>query len=228
NERVTAGGEVLREIERTAAAQAIEELIAAGVDAIAVCLLHSYAHPRHEQELRDLIGDLHPGIQVSISSEVAAEFREYERASTTVIDAFVKPVIHTYLLELQDAAARRGVSRVLMMQSNGGLLPAGYIRDHPARTLFSGPAAGVTGAVRVAQAAGIENIITLDMGGTSTDVCLVTGGRREMTGDATIDRLPIRIPMIDIVTAGAGGGSIAWLDPGGMLQVGPQSAGAHP
>ena len=228
NERVTAGGEVLREIERTAAAQAIEELIAAGVDAIAVCLLHSYAHPRHEQELRDLIGDLHPGIQVSISSEVAAEFREYERASTTVIDAFVKPVIHTYLLELQDAAARRGVSRVLMMQSNGGLLPAGYIRDHPARTLFSGPAAGVTGAVRVAQAAGIENIITLDMGGTSTDVCLVTGGRPEMTGDATIDRLPIRIPMIDIVTVGAGGGSIAWLDPGGMLQVGPQSAGAHP
>src|SRR5690606_16484071 len=119
-------------------------------------------------------------------------------------------------------------SRVLMMQSNGGLLPAGYIRDHPARTLFSGPAAGVTGAVRVAQAAGIENIITLDMGGTSTDVCLVTGGRPEMTGDATIDRLPIRIPMIDIVTVGAGGGSIAWLDPGGMLQVGPQSAGAHP
>lgn len=228
NERVTAGGEVLREIERTAAAQAIEELIAAGVDAIAVCLLHSYAHPRHEQELRDLIGDLHPGIQVSISSEVAAEFREYERASTTVIDAFVKPVIHTYLLELQDAAARRGVSRVLMMQSNGGLLPAGYIRDHPARTLFSGPAAGVTGAVRVAQAAGIENIITLDMGGTSADVSLIDSDELTITYERTVADFPVRMPSVDIHTVGAGGGSIAWIDLDGLLKVGPYSAGAEP
>ena len=228
DERVTATGEVLREIDRERAAETIGALAAAGVDAIAICLLHSYAHPRHEQELRALIRDLRPDIQVSISSEVAAEFREYERASTTVIDAFVKPVIHAYLSDLGTEAARRGVQQVLMMQSNGGLLPAGYIREHPGRTLFSGPAAGVTGAARVALAAGIENIITLDMGGTSTDVCLVTGGRPEMTGDATIDRLPIKIPMIDIVTVGAGGGSIAWLDPGGMLQVGPQSAGANP
>ncbi len=228
NERTTAGGEVLHAIDRAQAKCAIRELVDAGVTSIAICLLHSYAHPRHEQALRALIHELHPGVQISISSEVVAEFREYERASTTVIDAFVKPVIHAYLSDLQTESTKRGVSNLLMMQSNGGLLPASYIREHPGRTLFSGPAAGVTGAIRVAREAGIANIITIDMGGTSTDVCQVTDGSPEMTGDAMIDRLPVRIPMIDIVTVGAGGGSIAWLDPGGMLQVGPQSAGADP
>ncbi len=169
-----------------------------------------------------------PHIYVSRSSAVVSEFREYERASTTVIDAFVKPVVQAYLEDLERQATERDVSSVMMMQSNGGLLPARYVREHPGRTLFSGPAAGVTGAIRVAMDAGISDIITMDMGGTSTDVCLVTGGEPEMTTDATIARFPMHVPMIDIATVGAGGGSIAWLDGGGMLQVGPRSAGADP
>ncbi|CAN5513036.1 hydantoinase/oxoprolinase family protein [soil metagenome] len=228
DERITASGKVLTPINEAQAAGAIESLIEAGVESIAVCFLHSYAHPDHEIQVGEWIKAFNPEIYVSLSSSVVAEFREYERASTTVIDAFVKPVIQGYLEDLEQQAGERGVSSVMMMQSNGGLLPARYVREHPGRTLFSGPAAGVTGAIQVAAAAGIDDLITMDMGGTSTDVCLVTGGRPEMTNDATIARLPMHVPMLDIATVGAGGGSIAWLDPGGMLQVGPQSAGADP
>jgi N-methylhydantoinase A len=228
DERVTATGDVLIPLDEGQVLDAIRSLIERDVVSIAICLLHSYAHPEHERRIGELIRARFRGAQVSLSSEVVAEFREYERASTTTIDAFVKPVIHAYLSRLGDAAAGRGVDSILVMQSNGGLLPASYIREHPARTLFSGPAAGVTGAIRLAQAAGIPDIITMDMGGTSTDVCLVTGSRPEITSDATIDRLPIKVPMIDIISVGAGGGSIAWRDSGGMLQVGPRSAGAAP
>ena len=226
--RVSAEGETLQPLDDYRAIDATEELVGHGVTSLAICFLHSYAHANHEQAVADAILDRYPDVYVSKSSDVVAEFREYERASTTVIDAFIKPVVRRYLERLEDDAAQRGVGAVLMMQSNGGLLPARYVREHPARTLFSGPAAGVTGAIRAASASGIANIVTMDMGGTSTDVCLVSNGQPGMTTDATIDRLPLHIPMIDIVTVGAGGGSISWIDSGGLLQVGPQSAGANP
>lgn len=227
-ERLDAQGEVVIELDEDAARSTIAELIKRGASSFAVCLLHSYRNPVHERRVAQLVGEVAPGFNVSLSSDVVAEFREYERASTTAIDAFVKPVVDRYLRRLEAEATERGVSDVWMMQSNGGLLPAGYVRRHPARTLFSGPAAGVTGAVRLAAAAGLPDLITMDMGGTSTDVCLVTGGRPEITTEAKIDRLPIRIPMLDIVSVGAGGGSIVWIDSGGMLQVGPRSAGGEP
>ena len=228
DERISAGGNVLQQIAPEQALSAINDLIERGVESIAICFLHSYAHPDHEIWIAEQIAERFPNVYVSRSSAVVAEFREYERASTTVIDAFVKPVVQAYLEDLERQAAKRDVSSVMMMQSNGGLLPAHYVRELPGRTLFSGPAAGVTGAIRVAEDAGIDDIITMDMGGTSTDVCLVTGGKPEMTTSATIARFPMHVPMIDIATVGAGGGSVAWLDRGGMLQVGPRSAGADP
>ncbi len=228
DERIAAGGEVIQPLDPAQARAAVERLIEAGVTSIAICLLHSYAHPAHEIQVAEEITAHYPNVYISRSSAVVAEFREYERASTTAIDAFVKPVVQAYLEDVEQQASERGVANVMMMQSNGGLLPARYVRQYPGRTLFSGPAAGVTGAIRVAGEAGIEDIITMDMGGTSTDVCLVTGGQAGMTTDAVIARFPMRVPMLDIETVGAGGGSIAWLDPGGMLQVGPRSAGADP
>lgn len=227
-ERIDAQGTVVIELDEPGARRAIAELVERGVTSFAVCLLHSYRNPEHERRVRALVEEVAPDSDVSLSSEVVTEFREYERASTTTIDAFVKPVVDRYLRRLEAEAAERGISGVWMMQSNGGLLPADYVRRHPARTLFSGPAAGVTGALRLAQAAGLTDIITMDMGGTSTDVCLVTGGRPEITTEAKIDRLPIKIPMLDIVSVGAGGGSVVWIDSGGMVQIGPRSAGADP
>ena len=227
-ERTSAMGEILQPFDPGQALEAIDQLVTVEVESIAICFLHSYAFPDHERWVAERIAERHPAIFVSRSSSVAAEFREYERASTTVIDAFVKPVVQSYLEVLEVQAGDRGVSTVMMMQSNGGLLPARYVREHPGRTLFSGPAAGVTGAIEIAASVGLHDIITMDMGGTSTDVSLVTGGRPELTVDAAIARYPMRVPMIDIETVGAGGGSIAWLDTGGMLQVGPRSAGADP
>jgi N-methylhydantoinase A len=157
-----------------------------------------------------------------------AEFREYERASTTTIDAFVKPIVQSYVGRLERETAARGFGPVSLMQSNGGLLPVGFVLRRPVQMLFSGPAAGVTAAVRIAGALGIGDLVTLDMGGTSTDVCLVRGGRPSITTDAALDRIPVRVPMVDIVSVGAGGGSVVWVDSGGMLQVGPQSTGALP
>lgn len=227
-ERVGPRGEVVRALDIEAARRTVRELLEGGVDAIAVCLLHSYRNPDHELRVRELLEELSPGLPISISSEVVTEFREYERASTTTIDAFVKPTIGHYLARVEREVASRGLGSVALMQSNGGLLPAQYAREHPVQLLFSGPAAGVIGAEQIAGAVGLSDVITIDMGGTSTDVCLVTNRQPSVTTDGTIDRIPIKVPMIDIVSVGAGGGSVAWLDSGGMLQVGPRSAGADP
>ncbi|MDR0359730.1 MAG: hydantoinase/oxoprolinase family protein [bacterium] len=227
-ERTGPRGEVVQALDLDSARSTVRDLIDRGVGAIAVCLLHSYVNPSHEHRLRELVAELCPGLPTSISSDVVTEFREYERASTTTIDAFVKPAIGHYLARVEHETASRGLESVSLMQSNGGLLPASYAREHPVQLLFSGPAAGVIGAGRIAGAGGVEDLITIDMGGTSTDVCLVTNGQPAVTTDGTIDRLPIKVPMIDIVSVGAGGGSVAWLDSGGMLQVGPRSAGADP
>ncbi len=227
-ERIDVSGNIVQMLNEQCVHEAASSLVNAGVTAIAVCLLHSYRNPIFEQRIKSIIQQTFPDIVVSISSDIVTEFREYERASTTTIDAFVKPIIDRYLGQLEQSVATFEIPSIWMMQSNGGLLPANQIRAQPARTLFSGPAAGVIGAINTSQEAGFDDIITMDMGGTSTDVCLVNNGMPEMTTEASIDGIPIKLPMLDIVSVGAGGGSIAWIDSGEMLQVGPQSAGATP
>ena len=197
-------------------------------EAVAVCLLHAYRDPSHEravvEELRRRLPDAH----VVASHEVAPEFREYERASTTAADAYLGPVVARYLHALADAASAAGLPKPLVMRSSGGVATPDEAADHPATILVSGPAAGVVGAARLAGLAGIENAIAFDMGGTSTDVCLIAGGRARRASERTVAGLPIRLPTVDLHTVGAGGGSLVWTDAGGALHVGPQSAGADP
>jgi N-methylhydantoinase A len=169
-----------------------------------------------------------PGAHVVASHEVAPEFREYERASTTAADAYLGPVVARYLHALADAAATEGLPEPLVMRSSGGVATPGAAAAHPATILVSGPAAGVVGAARLAALAGIKDAIAFDMGGTSTDVCLIAGGRAERSSERTVAGLPIRLPTVDLHTVGAGGGSLVWIDAGGALRVGPQSAGADP
>jgi N-methylhydantoinase A len=203
-------------------------LPAIDAEAVAVCLLHAYRDPSHErvvvEELRRRLPDAH----VVASHEVAPEFREYERASTTAADAYLGPVVARYLRALADAAAAAGLPEPLVMRSSGGVATPDEAADHPATILVSGPAAGVVGAARLAALAGIENAIAFDMGGTSTDVCLIAGGRAQRASERTVAGLPIRLPTVDLHTVGAGGGSLVWTDAGGALHVGPQSAGANP
>jgi N-methylhydantoinase A len=197
-------------------------------EAVAVCLLFSFRDPGHERavaaELRRRLPDAH----VIASHELAPEFREYERASTTVVDAYLGPLVARYLEALAGAAAAAGLLEPLVMTSSGGLLPLPEAAAHPARVVLSGPAAGVVGAARVAAAAGFEEAISFDMGGTSTDVALVSGGEAGRTTERMVAGVPLRLPMVDVHTVGAGGGSIVRRDAGGALRVGPESAGANP
>jgi N-methylhydantoinase A len=191
-----------------------------GVESAAICLLHSYQNDAHE---RELLRALEGVGYVCASCDISPEFREFERASTTVINAYVGPLMDRYLGELE-----RGCSHPLsVMQSNGGLLTAAEARKHAVRTILSGPAGGVAGAIEIARIAGFESALTFDMGGTSTDVALV-GRESRLSTEARVDGFPVRVPMLDIHTAGAGGGSIAYIDAGGSLRVGPESAGASP
>jgi len=204
-------------------------LKAGGYRAVAICLLNAYANPVHEKQLAAMIGAALPGVLVTCSHQVAREFREFERASTTLLSAYVQPVIDGYLHRFENKLAESGFKgRFTVMQSNGGRLPAEAMRQSAITALYSGPAAGVVGATRQAARSGFNDLITFDMGGTSTDVCLVEDGRPSLAAESEIDGLPIRTPVLDIVSVGAGGGSIAWVDDGGMLRVGPQSAGADP
>ena len=192
----------------------------AGARSVAICFLHAYQFQEHEQMVRDALRELG---YVCASHEVSPEFREYERASTTVINAYVGPLMDTYLGELE----RSSRHRISILQSNGGLLSAAEARKHAVRTILSGPAGGAIGAVEMARRSGFRKILGFDMGGTSTDVCLCEGAPKETT-ESSIDGFPIRVPMLDIHTVGAGGGSIARVDGGGLLRVGPESAGADP
>lgn len=211
-ERMLYDGTVLEPLRASGLRRKLER---AGVRAVAICLLHSYQNPRHEQALlRELRGLGY----VCASHEVSPEFREYERATTTVINAYVGPLMDEYLSKL---------GKVAIMQSNGGFLTAAEARRSAVRTILSGPAGGVVGALEMARASGFTRILGFDMGGTSTDVSLCDGAPRE-TVEAYIDGLPVRVPMLDIHTVGAGGGSIARVDAGGLLRVGPESAGADP
>jgi N-methylhydantoinase A len=198
------------------------------VEAVAVCLLFSFRHPGHEQEVAAELRRRLPRARVVASHELSPELREYERASTTAIDAYLAPLVSRYLEALGEAGAAAGFPEPLVMRSSGGLATLAEAAAHPAVALVSGPAAGVVGAARVARAAGVANAISLDMGGTSTDVCLIEEGEAGRSSEREVGGLPLRLPMVDLQTVGAGGGSIVWRDSGGALRVGPESAGAEP
>ena len=229
-ERVLADGAVLEALdEADIASQLIPALRDGGYEAVAVCLLNAYVNPAHERRLAELLSAALPGVHITLSSDITREFREFERASTTTLSAYVQPVIDRYIARFRERLDRVGFKgRFSVMQSNGGRLPAEAMRANAINALLSGPAAGVMGAVRQTGRSGYKNLITLDIGGTSTDVCVVTGGAPQLTQEFSLDGLPIRIPLLDINTIGAGGGSIIWVDDGGMLRVGPRSAGADP
>ena len=228
-ERIGADGEVVRPLDEASLAEVVERVAAAEVESVAVCLLFSFLRPEHEQRIGAAIRARLPSIHVSLSCDILPEYREYERMATTVINATVAPLMGRYLARLAKRLAPR---RLAVMQSNGGIISAALAGAQAARTALSGPAGGVVGARFVAGAAGPEgagydDIITFDMGGTSTDVALCAG-QTPTTTEGMIAELPLRLPLIDIHTVGAGGGSLAYLDAGGALQVGPQSAGAWP
>jgi N-methylhydantoinase A len=197
-------------------------------EAVAVCLLFAFRDPAHERAVAAELERRHPGVHVVASHEVAPEFREYERASTTAADAYLAPIATRYLRALAGAAAEAGLPEPVVMLSSGGVLPAEEAAAHPARLLVSGPAGGVVGAGLVARRAGFEHAIAFDMGGTSTDVCLLPGGRAVRVAEREVGGLPVRLPTVDVHTVGAGGGSLVRRDAGGALRVGPESAGADP
>ena len=197
-------------------------------EAIAVCLLFSFRDPGHELAVAAELRRRYPAAHVVASHEVAPEFREYERASTTAADAYLGPLLAGYLGSLGSACAGAGLPEPLVMRSSGGLVTLAEAAAHAAWALLSGPAAGVVGAARVARLAGVENAIAFDMGGTSTDVCAIVGGEPERARERSVGGLPIRLPALDVHTVGAGGGSLVRRDAGGALRVGPESAGAEP
>ena len=212
--------------EVRAAARALRD---AGARAIAVCFLYCYVDPRHEQMARRILEEECPGVFVTCSHEVASEFREYERLSTVAVNAYLGPVMAGYLERLGPRLAEIGVAATPhITQSNGGVMWFDAARTQPVRTVLSGPATGVVGALEVGLAAGVRQIITFDMGGTSTDVSLVEDGRPKLAGEVEVHGYPLKTPALDIRTVGAGGGSVASIDAGGLLKVGPRSAGAAP
>jgi N-methylhydantoinase A len=228
-ERMRYTGDIETPLDDAQAIEIIEQIKREGVDAIAVCLLHSYANPAHERRIGELIRTHYPEATVSLSHEVLSEFKEYERMSTTLVNVYVMPIVKRYLDDLEASVHDLGIRSPLhIMQSNGGVMTAATAAQRSVQTILSGPAAGVVGALAIAGQVGAEHIISIDMGGTSLDVSLCHGGRMSLTMENEVADLPVKAPMIDIHTLGAGGGSIGWIDPGGALRVGPQSAGAEP
>ena len=225
-------GAEIRPFDEEGAIAAARWFKAQGIATIGVCLLHSYANDAHELRMRDILRREHPDAIVSISSEVLREYREYERAMTTLVDAAVKPNVSRYVANITDRLRGfTGDPRAIpfyVMKSNGGVLSADEVVHQPITTVLSGPAAGALGAALIAKVAGFPRILTCDGGGTSTDVSVVLDGEPTLTTEGTVGAYPSKIPMIDVVTVGAGGGSIAWLSPEGTLKVGPHSAGADP
>jgi N-methylhydantoinase A len=242
DERIGADGEIIRPLDEASVHAAVERLRRHGVEAIAVCLLHSYKNPVHERRVGEIVRSELGNAFLSLSVDVLPEFREYERTSTTVINAYVGPMVRTYLGSLAQQLAASGIiAPVLLMQSNGGAMSAEAAAEMPARILESGPAAGVIAAQRLSQRTGLLDLITFDMGGTTAKAAMIQRGRLMETTDYEIgagislsSRLTkggghaLRLPVLDIAEVGAGGGSIVWIDRGGALKVGPHSAGAVP
>jgi N-methylhydantoinase A len=230
SERMGTDGGVIQALDEEAVVrELVPQLKAGDFQAVAICLIGAYANPAHEQKLEEILRAELPDLLLTPSYVVTQEFREFERASTTTLSAYVQPVVYSYLTRFAEQLAERGFAgRLSLMQSNGGRLPVEAMRRNAVTSILSGPAAGLTGAIRQLERSGQRELLTFDMGGTSTDVSMVTGARAILASGMQIDDMPIRTPVLDIVTVGAGGGSIAWLDDGGMLRVGPRSAGADP
>jgi len=228
-ERLDERGNVLRDLDEDAVRELAAEVADSGADSVAISLLFAFENDDHERRVADLFREAGVDASLSLSSDVLPEIREYERTLTTSLNAALKPVMDRYIGNLGDHVRDRGVGAELkIMQSNGGLITAEAARERPVNTLLSGPAAGVQGATFVAQRCGVDDVITMDMGGTSCDVSLVEGGDPLVSTDVTVGDYAVGVPMIDIHTVGSGGGSIAWVDKGGALRVGPRSAGADP
>ncbi len=223
-ERMTPEG-VLDPLTREATGSLADQVRDAGVEAVAVALLHSYSHPQHELMIRRALPD---DIHVSLSHEVVGTFREYERAATTEVDAALSPLLASYLRRLADRCQSSAIPPPAIMQSNGGLIDLEAAAAHAAWTVLSGPAGGAAGAAHIAKLTGAPNALCFDMGGTSCDVCVVDDGEVQEQSSGAIAGRPLGLPMLAVHTVGAGGGSIGWRDPGGALRVGPQSAGADP
>jgi len=228
-ERILHDGTVHVALEDAAVDSAVVEVQNSDADCLAICLIFGFINPDHERRLRDEIQAVLPNIEISISSEVQPEFREYERLSTTVLNAYLQPVVAGYLSEFEDRLGEMMPNATLgINQSAGGLMTPARARQLPIRTALSGPAAGVVGAIDAARSAGLTDVITLDMGGTSADVCLIRDCEADVAYDRWIEGFPVRLASVDVNAVGAGGGSIAWVDDAGGLRVGPQSAGADP
>src|SRR4051812_6297550 len=229
SERIAADGAEVAPLDENDVRKAVAALREKKVEAIAVCMLHSYANPAHERRARELVKELWPEAYLCTSSDVLPEFREFERFATTVVNASLMPIMDRYLERFERGVADLGIKIApRVMQSNGGAVTPGAVRKLPVNTFFSGPAGGVVGCVGLGAQLAVENLITFDMGGTSTDVCLIRDGEPAKKDLREMGGFPVRTRTIDIHTIGAGGGSIAWVDAGGLLKVGPQSAGAYP
>lgn len=228
-ERLNFQGTVLTPFNYADAVTVARQLREQGVAAVAVCFLHSYANPDHELAMEEVLRQECPEVLVTLSHRLSREYREYERTSTAVIDASIKPIMRGYLEQL-DGELRAGgfAGHVLLTRSGGGAMTVASAKEQPVHLVLSGPAGGVIGASFLSALIGAQNLITLDMGGTSLDASLVVAGQPTVNTEAAFEGLPIALPILDINTIGAGGGSIAWIDDGGHLQVGPQSAGAVP
>ena len=228
-ERLAADGSILVPLDIASVERALDAATAAGAQAIAVCLLHAYLDPGHERAIADIAKGRCPGVPVSCSADVVAEYREFERFSTTVLNAYLQPLMDGYLGRLEAQLRGTGYAHgVLTVASSGGMMTTETARRLPIKTIFSGPAGGVSQACFVGATVGMRDLITYDMGGTSTDVCLVRNLTPLTTSDGMVGAFPVKVPQLDMHTVGAGGGSLAWLDVDGSLQVGPRSAGANP
>ncbi len=228
-ERIAQDGSEVTPLDEAQVRRAIGVLREKKVEAVAVCMLHSYANPAHERRARELVNEMWPEVYLCTSSDVLPEFREFERFATTTVNASLMPIMDRYLDRFERGVADLGIKVApRVMQSNGGAVTPDAVRRLPVNTFFSGPAGGVVGSVGLGGELGIANLITFDMGGTSTDVCLIRDGEPAKKDLREIAGFPVRTRTIDIHTIGAGGGSIAWVDAGGLLKVGPQSAGAYP
>ncbi|MFL5929130.1 MAG: hydantoinase/oxoprolinase family protein [Gaiellaceae bacterium] len=228
SERLRWDGSVDTEFDEGSVAPLVETVRREGVEAVAVCLLHAYVNPEHEVRARDVLERECPGLSITLSHEIAREWREYERASTAVLNAYVAPRVEGYLRNLEDELHGRGAAATLhVMQSNGGITTAAKARRQPVQTLLSGPVGGTIGGAALSRATGRPNLLCVDMGGTSFDLSLIVDGRPTVSTETELEGLPILMPLVDIHTIGAGGGSLARVEAGG-LRVGPQSAGALP
>lgn len=228
-ERVSAQGDVIEALDEDATVRALDDLVEQGIESVAVCLLNAYVNPVHEQRIKALAGERHPQISISLSSDIIREFREFERTSTTVVNAYVMLPLHAHLMSLEKSLTGDGLATApYIIRANGGIMSFGAARSMPIALTHSGPMGGIVGATSIATASGQQDLITFDMGGTSSDVSLIADGKPTVTTKSQIAGYPVKLPTLDLATVGAGGGSIAWIDDAGALKVGPKSAGANP